>query len=75
MAVAHLRPRTLPAGLHTLGLVLTLAAGLMLSSSHNPAAYALGQLLLAAAFVHAFVLLHEAGHNTLFAQRRRPLPP
>ena len=28
------------------------------------------QLLLALAFVHAFVLLHEAGHHTLFRCRR-----
>jgi len=53
-----------------MGLVVTLVVGLMLSSSQTLGAYLLGQLLLAAAFVHAFVLLHEAGHNTLFVHRR-----
>ena len=53
-----------------MGLVVTFVVGLMLSSSQALGAYLLGQLLLAAAFVHAFVLLHEAGHNTLFAHRR-----
>jgi fatty acid desaturase len=31
--------------------------------------YIAGQTVLAFFFVHAFVLLHEAGHDTLFAQR------
>lgn len=56
--------------LHTLGLATALVGGLALASSQAWIAYLSGQLLLAAAFVHAFVLLHEAGHNTLFAQRR-----
>jgi omega-6 fatty acid desaturase (delta-12 desaturase) len=69
-AVAHLRPESMPALLHTLGLATALVSGLALASSQTWIAYLSGQLLLAAAFVHAFVLLHEAGHNTLFAQRR-----
>jgi acyl-lipid omega-6 desaturase (Delta-12 desaturase) len=69
-AVAHLRPRAVPAILHTLAFMLALTAGLMLGSSRALGANALGQALLAVAFVQAFVLLHEAGHNTLFAQRR-----
>ena len=69
-AIAHLCPQALPATVHTLGLVLTLGVGLMLASSHALGAYLVGQVLLAGAFVHAFVLLHETGHNTLFAQRR-----
>lgn len=47
-----------------------LCAGLRLSSGVDGlAAYVGGQLLLALGFTQALVMLHEAGHRTLFRQR------
>jgi fatty acid desaturase len=69
-AVAHLRPRAGFAAAHTLGSIAALAGGLALASQPGWPPYLAGQALLAAAFVHAFVLLHEAGHHTLFRSRR-----
>jgi fatty acid desaturase len=69
-AVAHLRPHAGLAAAHTLGNALALAAGLALAAQPGWLAYVAGQGILAVAFVHAFVLLHEAGHYTLFRNRR-----
>lgn len=57
------------------GLFFGLAAalsilGVGLASAQAWMWWALGQALLAAAFVEWFVLLHECGHGTLFASRR-----
>ncbi len=70
-SLRHLRPQVLPATLHTLGNIAGLYCGIMLTlaGANNWLSYIAGQLLLALVFVHAFVLLHEAGHNTLFRQR------
>ena len=45
-------------------------AGFALSAADGRFAYVVGQVVLAFAFLHAFVLLHEAGHDTLFPMRR-----
>lgn len=55
--------------IHTAGSLAGFGVGLALSARGGPFAYSVGQLLLAFAFVHVFVLLHEAGHRTLFRQR------
>jgi omega-6 fatty acid desaturase (delta-12 desaturase) len=44
--------------------------GLSLGATRSVPTWALGQLLLAGAFVEWFVLLHECGHCTLFGRRR-----
>src|SRR5262245_36037691 len=64
-----LGPRNRVGFVHMLSLIGLLAAGFWLTRAGNPWAWAGGQLLLAAAFLHAFVLLHEAGHGTLFSNR------
>jgi fatty acid desaturase len=69
-AVAHLRPRAGFAAAHTLGSAVAAAGGVLLAAQPGWLAYLAGQAILAAAFVHAFVLLHEAGHYTLFRSRR-----
>ena len=69
-SVAHLRPGFAFAAAHTLGSVAGLAGGLLLAAQPGWPAYLAGQAILAIAFVHAFVLLHEAGHHTLFSGRR-----
>src|SRR2546422_7108325 len=68
-AVRHLQPRD-PAGWLFFGLacgLTALGAGLALSGSLWT--WAIGQVLLAFAFVQWLVLLHEAGHHTLFRPR------
>lgn len=70
--LSSLRPlRTQPALalIHTFGNGFALALGIMLAGNNSWLSYIAGQLLLTLVFVHAFVLLHEAGHNTLFKQR------
>jgi fatty acid desaturase len=48
---------------------LLVGGGLWLSASgFHPLAYIAGQVLLALGFTQALVLLHEAGHRTLFRQ-------
>lgn len=49
---------------------VTLWLALSLSTWGGWFAYFVGQLLLAWTFLHAFVLLHEAGHQTLLPSRR-----
>jgi fatty acid desaturase len=67
--VRHLQPRD-TAGWLFFGLACgTTAVGAGLALSGNLWAWAIGQLLLALAFVQWFVLLHEAGHHTLFRTR------
>jgi len=67
--VQHLRSSTSLAGIHSLGNVVALLAGVTISSSGSWFWYVIGQLLLTLCLVHAFVLLHEAGHQTLFKRR------
>jgi len=51
------------------GCTLLSAAGLALSGVDQPLAWLAGQLVLAIALLQWFVVLHEAGHRTLFASR------
>jgi acyl-lipid omega-6 desaturase (Delta-12 desaturase) len=68
-AVRHLQPRD-SAGWCFSGLACgATAAGLGLALSGSLLAWAVGQALLGFAFVQWFVLLHEAGHHTLFRTR------
>ena len=69
-AVAHLQPGLAFAAAHTIGNVAAIAGALVLASQRGWIAYLGAQAILAVAFVHAFVLLHEAGHHTLFRGRR-----
>lgn len=69
-AVSHLRPDFRSAYLHTVGQLTGLSAAIALSASGITWLWIIGQLLLSLVFVHAFVLLHEAGHNTLSPDRR-----
>ena len=55
---------------HVLANAGTLGLALSLSTWGGWFAYVVGQLLLAGVFLHAFVLLHEAGHQTLLPGRR-----
>jgi omega-6 fatty acid desaturase (delta-12 desaturase) len=68
-AVRHLQPFD-AAGWLYFGLAGGLtAAGVWLALSASVLPWAVGQVLLAFAFVQWFVLLHEAGHHTLFRTR------
>lgn len=68
-AVRHLQPRD-AAGWSFFGFACGMtAAGFALAFSGSLPGWLLGQVLLAFAFVHWFVLLHEAGHHTLFRTR------
>jgi fatty acid desaturase len=69
-AYRRLRPSNRLAWLHVAINVLLIGGGLALASDgSHPVLYIGGQVLLALGFTHAFVLLHEAGHLTLFRQR------
>ena len=65
-AVEHLRPGLWLAAAHTLGSAAAIAVALTLAARGGWLAYLGAQAILSLAFVHAFVLLHEAGHHTLF---------
>lgn len=66
----RLRPRNLlGAGYLLIAAGLT-GVALTLSASGSLALWLPGQLLLAVALLQWFVLMHEAGHNTLFRGRR-----
>lgn len=67
--IAMLRPGFAAGLLHCTVALALLLGGLALSLSGNSFLYAAGQFVLAFFFVHAFVLLHEAGHDTLFPRR------
>ena len=68
--VRNLQPRTL-AGLSYLAIVLlTTGVALVLSTRLSLAPWIAGQLLFALAFLQWFVVLHEAGHQTLFSGRK-----
>lgn len=65
----HLRPRN-RAGFGFFGLAALLtAAGTWLAVTGGALGWIAGQWLLALAFLQWFVLLHEAGHRTLFRTR------
>lgn len=68
-----LRPKAAVATAHVAGNLSAYGFGVWLATNAavGPAGYLLAQLLLTLAFMHSFVLMHEAGHQTLF--RSRPL--
>lgn len=67
----HLRARNAVALLHIVFNIVALVGGVLLArKTQGWALYAVSQILVAFAFTHAFVLLHEAGHHTLFRQAR-----
>src|SRR6187431_791225 len=51
------------------GCGLLTAAGLALSAADRPLVWLAGQIVLAIALLQWFIVLHEAGHFTLFASR------
>jgi len=64
--VAHLKPRNL-FGFFYLGLASALTTlAIVLSLSSNVLIWFVGQLLLSIALLQWFVIIHEAGHKTLF---------
>jgi fatty acid desaturase len=67
--MADLKPTYLGGLLHTAVAAAAFATGIRLALSSIPLVYVSGQAVLAFSFVHAFVLLHEAGHDTLFPRR------
>lgn len=67
--VASLHATDALGALHTLIAASLTASSIALSRSPNTAIWLSGQALFAVGFVKWFSLLHEAGHNTLFASR------
>lgn len=68
-ALSHLKASNLAGAIFAgLALVAT-AGGLWLSTQTGVPLWLVGQVVLAAAFVEWFVLLHECGHGTLFRSR------
>ncbi len=66
-----LRPLNHLAWVHVAVNLLLVGSGLAISAdSMHLVAYLGSQLLLALGFTHSLVLMHEAGHRTLFRQRR-----
>jgi acyl-lipid omega-6 desaturase (Delta-12 desaturase) len=69
-ALTYLHPRDSAAWRATCTVVVITAFGIELSLHGNLWAWVLGQLTLSIAFLQWFVILHEAGHKTLFRTRR-----
>lgn len=69
-SLAHLRPRNAAGARAVTEALAVTAAGVALSLAGPWPAWVLGQGVLALAFLQWFVILHEAGHRTLFASRR-----
>lgn len=68
-AIRQLRPTNWRGCIHGGFALLLSCAAVTLSLSENAGVWFAGQLLLAAAFLLWFALLHEAGHQTLFRSR------
>jgi omega-6 fatty acid desaturase (delta-12 desaturase) len=67
--LVHLKPSN-AAGLLAFGTTtVATCTGVALSSQHHWGAWLAGQILLAAALLQWFVVLHECGHHTLFRTR------
>lgn len=62
-------PKNGAGAVYLLQSVLLTGSGLVLAASAGSIGWLAGQLLLAVAWLQWFVLLHEAGHHTLFANR------
>jgi len=67
--VTSLRPTNGLGTLHAFGAVVVTALAVTLSMADSTGIWLVGQLVFAVAFVKWFTLLHEAGHQTLFASR------
>ncbi|HSD68677.1 MAG TPA: fatty acid desaturase [Woeseiaceae bacterium] len=67
--IATLKPTLAEGLIHCAVALALLLGGLALALSDRTLLYIVGQIVLAFFFVHAFVLLHEAGHDTLFPRR------
>jgi omega-6 fatty acid desaturase (delta-12 desaturase) len=68
-ALSHLRPRNRD-GLLIVGCASALTAIAIWLSAGEGLGWLAGQVLLGLAFVQWFIVLHEAGHDTLFRGRR-----
>jgi len=69
-SLSHLRARD-SAGWTVMSIVTAVTvAGFWLSRSESLWVWAAGQIVLALALLQWFVILHEAGHNSLFRARR-----
>lgn len=64
-----LRPRNDVAWLHVVLCLLLVGGGLAVSAADHPIAYVSGQVMLAFGCFQALILVHEAGHRTLFPGR------
>ena len=54
---------------HFVGEIICFSFGIFLSLTPNSISWFVGQMVLAFVFLHAFAMLHEAGHGTLFRKR------
>lgn len=66
----RLEPSLRQGAIHTGVSVLSLTLGIALVALESAWSWVAGQLVLGFFFAQVFVLLHEAGHNTLFPRRR-----
>jgi len=69
-ALVHLRATNARGALAAALVTISTAVGIALSSTEWLPAWLMGQVVLGAAFVQWFVILHECGHETLFVGRR-----
>jgi len=69
-SLSHLRARDRAGWAITCAAVAITASGLWMSLNESFWMWAAGQIALALALLQWFVILHEAGHNTLFRTRR-----
>ena len=67
--ISTLKPALVEGLIHCAVMLALLFGGISLALADNVTVYVAGQIVLAFFFVHAFVLLHEAGHDTLFPRR------
>ena len=69
-SLSHLHPRNGAGWMVTATGVALLLLGGWLASLASPWSWVAGQIIVALALLQWFVILHEAGHNTLFRTRR-----
>ncbi|MEZ5319933.1 MAG: fatty acid desaturase [Vicinamibacterales bacterium] len=67
--IARLRPSDAIGGLVVAATLLATGVGIALALSPRLPVWATGQVVLAAALVEWFIVLHECGHGTMFARR------
>lgn len=68
--VVHLKPTNGMGGLYVSGCGAATAGGVALATWGDPLAWVAGQIILALALLHWFVLIHECGHGLLFRSHR-----